>query len=167
VIPPFRLEPLSEAHDRAGFSCGEEALDRYIRTQATQDIRRRIASCFVAIETATGRFAAYYTIAAASIATPDLPLEMIKRLPRYPTLPAVRIGRLAVDVGFRGHGLGAALLADAVRRTLQAPPAVFTLLVDAKNDEASAFYRHHGFRPLASHPRTLFLPLSTAEKMLL
>jgi ribosomal protein S18 acetylase RimI-like enzyme len=79
----------------------------------------------------------------------------------------VRIGRLAVDRKFRGHGLGAALLADAVRRTLQAPPAVFTLLVDAKNEEASAFYRHHGFLPLASKPRSLFLPLATAEKILI
>jgi ribosomal protein S18 acetylase RimI-like enzyme len=167
VTPPFRLEPLSEAHDRAAFSCGEAALDRYIRTQATQDIRRRVVSCFVAIEAATGRFAGYYSIAAASIATPDLPPEMIKRLPRYLTLPAVRIGRLAVDLKFRGHGLGGALLADAVRRAMQAPPAVFTLLVDAKNDEASAFYQHHSFRPLASRPRPLFLPLATAEKMLL
>jgi GNAT superfamily N-acetyltransferase len=167
VTPPFRLEPLSDEHDRASFACGEEALDRYLRTQATQDIRRLIASCFVAIEAATGRLAAYYTIASASIPTPDLPPEMTKRLPRYPSLPAVRIGRLAVDVKFGGRGLGAALLADAVRRTLLAPPAVFTLLVDAKNDRASAFYRHHGFRPLASQPRTLFLPLATAEKVLL
>ena len=97
----------------------------------------------------------------------DLPPEITRRLPRYPSLPAVRIGRLAVDVKFRGHGLGAALLADAVRRTLQAPPTAFTPLVDAKNEEASAFYRHHGFQPLASQPRTLFLPLATAEKIML
>ncbi len=167
MTPPFRLEPLSDRHDRASFACGEEALDRYLRTQATQDIRRRIASCFVAIEAASGCLAAYYTIASASIPTPDLPPEMTKRLPRYPTLPAVRIGRLAVDEKFGGRGLGAALLADAVRRTLLAPPAVFTLLVDAKNDRAAAFYRHHGFRPLASQPRTLFLPLATAAKILL
>jgi GNAT superfamily N-acetyltransferase len=167
VTPPFRLESLSKEHDRATFSCGEEALDRYIRTQATQDIRRRIANCFVAVETITGRIAAYYTLSSASIPTPDLPPETIKRLPRYPTLPAVRIGRLAVDTGFRGRGLGAALLVDAIRRTLQSPLAVFTLLVDAKNNDAVAFYRHHGFQPLVSRPRTLFLPLATAERILL
>src|SRR5207302_1928361 len=133
---------------------------------ATQDIRRRIASCFVAIETATGKLAAYYTIASAGIPTTELPPDLIKRLPRYPTLPAVRIGRLAVDLKFRGRGLGGSLLADAVRRTLQAPPAVFTLLVDAKNDQAVAFYRRYGFLPLASQPRTLFLPLATAQKLL-
>jgi len=134
--------------------------------QATQDIRRRVASCFVAIELVTNHLAAYYTIASASIPTPQLPPEMIKRLPRYPTLPAVRIGRLAVDLKFRGRGLGAALLADAVRRTLLAPPAVFALLVDAKNEEAAAFYQRYGFRPLASQPRTLFLPMATAAKTL-
>ncbi len=167
MTPPFRVELLSAQHDRAAFACGEEALDRYLRTQATQDIRRRVASCFVAIEVATGKLAAYYTIASASIPTPQLPPEMIKRLPRYPALPAVRIGRLAVDLQFRGRGLGAAMLADAASRTLQAPPAVFALLVDAKNDDAVAFYRRYGFRPLASQPRTLFLPMATAEKILL
>jgi len=166
VTPRFRAELLNDRHDRAAFTCGEEALDRYLRTQATQDIRRRIASCFVAAEVATGRLAAYYTIAAASIPTPELPPDMVKRLPRYPTLPAVRIGRLAVDLKFRGCGLGGAMLADALTRTLQAPPAVFALLVDAKNDEAAAFYRHYGFTPFANQPRTLFLPMATAEKLL-
>ena len=166
MTPPFRVEPLNQSHDRAAFACGEEALDRYLRTQATQDIRRHVATCFVVIEVATGEFAAYYTIAAASIPTPQLPPEIIKRLPRYPTLPAVRIGRLAVDLKFRGRGLGAAMLADAVSRTLQAPPAVYALLVDAKHDDAAAFYRRYGFRPLASQPRTLFLPMATAEKLL-
>jgi ribosomal protein S18 acetylase RimI-like enzyme len=164
---PFRLAPLGAEHDRGSFRCGEEALDRYLQTQATQDIRRRIANCFVAVDAATGQIAGYYTIAAASVPLVDLPPEETRRLPRYPTLPAVRIGRLAVDKRFQGRGLGAALLMDAARRTLPAPPAVFTLLVDAKNDRAVAFYRRYGFRPLISHPRTLFLPLATAQKALL
>jgi ribosomal protein S18 acetylase RimI-like enzyme len=164
---PFRLAPLGAEHDRGSFHCGEEALDRYFQTQATQDIRRRVANCFVAVEGDTAQVAAYYTIAAASIPFIDLPPEEAKRLPRYPTLPAVRIGRLAVDQKFQGRGLGGALLIDAARRSLQAPPAVYTLLVDAKSDDAVAFYQKFGFRTLASQPRTLFLPLATAQKALL
>ncbi len=166
MTAPFRLEALSEAHDRAAFACGEEALDRYFQTHVTQDIRRNITNCFVAIEAASGRTAAYYTLAASSIPTPDLPPELTRKLPRYPTIPAVRIGRLAVDQRFHGRGLGAALLADAARRTLGAAPAAFALVVDAKNDQAVAFYQHHGFLPFASQPRTLFLPLATAARVL-
>lgn len=118
-MPPFRLEVLSDEHDRSSFACGEEALDRYIQTQATQDIRRRIASCFVAVEVETGHLAAFYTIAAAGIPTTELPSDLIKRLSRYPTLPGVRIGRLAVDVKFHGRGLGGSLLADAVNAHYQ------------------------------------------------
>jgi GNAT superfamily N-acetyltransferase len=161
---PFRMEPLGSAHDRSVFHCGDEALDRYLMTQATQDIRRRMANCFVAIEAATGRIAAFYTLSSASIPMVDLPQEESKRLPRYPTLPAVRIGRLAVDLAFHGRGLGAALLADAAHRATRSEIAAFTLLVDAKNDQAVAFYRHHGFRSLLSQPRMLFLPLATVQK---
>jgi ribosomal protein S18 acetylase RimI-like enzyme len=164
---PFRLAPLGAEHDRDSFCCGEEALDRYFKTQATQDIRRRIANCFVAVEAENSQVAAYYTIAAASIPLLDLPQEEAKRLPRYPTLPAVRIGRLAVDRKFQGRGLGGALLMDAAQRSIHSPPAVYALLVDAKNDQAVAFYQRFGFRVFASQPRTLFLPLVTAEKALL
>ena len=90
---------------------------------------------------------------------------MARRLPRYPTVPTVRIGRLAVDQRFQGRGLGAALLADAASRTLKGDVAAFTLLVGAKNDQAVAFYQRFGFRTLASQPRTLFLPLATAQKI--
>ena len=67
MTTPFRLEPLGEEHERSLFRCGEDALDRYFQTQVTQDIRRHIANCFVAVESATSNIAAYYTISAASI----------------------------------------------------------------------------------------------------
>lgn len=166
MTSPFSIEPLGDEHHRAAFSCGEGVLDRYFKTQVTQDIRRHVSNCFVAIEADTGAIAGFYTIASASIATPDLPAILTKKLPRYPTVPAVRIGRLAVDVRFRGRGLGGGLLADAAARALTAAPASYALLVDAKNDEAVAFYEHHKFERFASQPRTLFLPLATAEKLL-
>ncbi len=164
---PFRLEPLGGDHERSLFRCREDALDRYFQRQVTQDMRRRIANCFVAVENVSGHVAAYYTISAASIPLVDLPPHEARRLPRYPTVPAVRIGRLAVDQRFQGRGLGAALLADAATRTSKGDAAAFTLLADAKNDQAVAFYQRFGFRILASRPRTLFLPLATAQKVFL
>ena len=165
--PPFRLAPLGAEHDRDSFDCGEEALDRYFKTQATQDIRRRVANCFVATESTSSVVAGYYTIASAGIPFVDLPPEESRRLPRYPSLPAVRIGRLAVDRRFQGRGLGEMLLLDVMRRSMNLPPAIYALLVDAKNDRAVAFYQPYGFRVFASQPRTLFLPMATLAKALL
>lgn len=164
---PFRVEQLGDTHDRTAFSCGQEPLDRYFQTQLTQDIRRRVASCFVAVEQSTELVAAYYTLASAGIPLTELPADLAKKLPRYPSIPAVRIGRLAVDQRFQGRGLGGALLADALRRVMGSPPAAYALIVDAKDDKAVAFYRHHGFIAFASQPRALFLPVATADKTLL
>lgn len=163
---PFRMEPLGEAHDRGAFSCGQAALDKYFQTQATQDIRRRVSNCFVAVETVSGRVAAYYTMASASLPITELPIELTKKLPRYPSLPAVLIGRLAVDRAFQGRKLGAALLSDALQRVLSAAPAAYALLVDAKDESAAAFYRHYGFTPITGRPMTLFLPVATGLKTL-
>jgi ribosomal protein S18 acetylase RimI-like enzyme len=166
-VAPFRFDILGEGHDRKEFRCGDEALDRYFQTQVTQDIRRRVANCFVIVETAGGAVAAYYTLSAASIPLIDLPPGEAKRLPRYPTLPAVRIGRLAVDRRFQRRGLGELMLMNAVHRTMQGAAAAFALLVDTKNDAAVVFYEKYGFRAVAGRPRTLFLPLATAQKSLL
>jgi ribosomal protein S18 acetylase RimI-like enzyme len=163
----FRFETLADGHNRAAFRCGDDALDRYFQTQATQDIRRRITNCFVVVEVATFSVAAYYTLSATSIPLLDLALDERKRLPRYPTLPAVRIGRLAVDQRFQRRGLGELMLVNAVHRTIQDAAAAFALLVDAKNDQAAAFYQRYGFRPVVDRPRILFLPLATAQKTLL
>lgn len=164
---PFRLEPLDNRHDRTGFACGQEQLDRYFQTQITQDIRRRVATCFVAVEAAGGHIAAYYTLASAGIPLTDLPLDVARRLPRYPSIPAVRIGRLAVDTRFQKRGLGGALVGDALQRVLASAPAAYALLVDAKDEHAADFYRHHGFINLVSQPQILFLPLVTAQKAFL
>lgn len=160
---PFRLAPLDAAHDRAGFDSGSEPLNRYLREQATQDIRRRVGACFVAL--ADGhRIAGYYTLASASLLLTDLPASTGKKLPRYPTVPAVRMGRLAVDQDFKGQGLGGALLADALDRAARSEIAAFALMVDAKDEVAAAFYRHHGLITLPNSPLTLFLPLATVKR---
>mgnify|MGYP003382043943 FL=1 len=159
---PFQLALLNGAHDRTTFNSGSETLDRYLCEQVTQDVRRRVAACFVAT-TDGKRIAGYYTLASASLLLAELPASTGKRLPRYPTVPAVRMGRLAVDQGFKGQGLGSALLADALGRAARSEVAAYALMVDAKDDVAASFYRHHGFIALPDSPRTLFLPLATAQ----
>ncbi|WP_396432552.1 GNAT family N-acetyltransferase [Limnohabitans sp.] len=159
---PFLLAPLDGAHDRAKFHGDSEPLNRYLREQASQDIRRRVAACFVALADGQ-RIAGYYTLASASLYLADLPASTRKKLPRYPTVPAVRMGRLAVDRDFKGQGLGGALLADALLRAARSEIAAFALVVDAKDEAAAAFYSHHGFIALPDSPLTLFLPLATAQ----
>jgi len=156
---PLKLTALTPSHDYASFSCGSPPLDRYIKEQATQDIRRRITSCFVAVD-ANNLVAGYYTLASASVPLAEFPPEVVKKLPRYPSVPAVRLGRLAVDQSFKGQGLGKALLANATLRAAVAEIASFALIVDAKNESAIAFYRHHNFIALPGTPSILFLPLA-------
>ena len=160
---PFLLAPLDGAHDRAKFHCDTEPLNRYLREQASQDIRRRVAACFVVLSDGQ-RIAGYYTLASASLYLADLPASTRKKLPRYPTVPAVRMGRLAVDHEFKGQGLGGALLADALERAARSEIAAFALVVDAKDEAAAAFYKHHGFMALPDSPLTLFLPLATVQQ---
>ena len=159
---PFSLAPFKVEYDRSLFQSGSEQLDKYLREQVTQDIRRRVAACFVALEE-RGRVIGYYTLASASVPLTSLPPESRKKLPRYPAVPTVRMGRLAVDQAFQGIGLGGALLADAIDRTMRAEIASYALIVDAKNDNAAAFYRHHGFMSLPDTPLMLFLPFASIK----
>ena len=162
--PPFIVEPLGRQHDRKAFHCGAEALDHYFHQQASQDMRRRVAACFVARAIETNIIAGFYTLAATNIVLKELPEQTIKKLPRYPAIPAILLGRLAVSSGHRGQGLGAALLADALDRAARVEIGAFALLVDAKDDQAAAFYRHHGFEALPDAPNRLFLALASAFK---
>ncbi len=161
---PFIIEALAD-HVRATFTCGSEPLDRYFRERVSQDIRRHIANCFVAVDDA-GTIAGYYTLAATGIPITELPPEEAKRLPRYPLLPAALIGRLAVDQRFAGQGLGSALILDAVEKAGRSEPAIFCLVVDAKDEKAVSFYRHLGFRQFASKPISLFIPVVEAARQL-
>lgn len=156
----FRTEPLG-GRSRGLFCCGVDALDRYFHRQVSQDIRRRLTACYVALCGDSERICGFYTLSACHIALPDLPAEITRKLPPYPVIPAVRIGRLAVDRDFRGQGLGSAMLVDAARRVIESDIAAFALIVDAKDAQAVAFYEHHGFLRLAveGEARTLFIPL--------
>ncbi len=153
----FIIEPLASCHNRTSFCSGAEPLDRYFQSQATQDVRKRAANCYIAIDSAKQRIAGYYTLSAAHVVLSDLSEAMAKRVPRYPTVPVGRLGRLAVDQASRGLKLGAALLWDAAMRTVHSNLMVFALQVDAQDDQTEAFYRHHGFVACLSgcHPHPL------------
>ena len=141
-------------------------MDNYLRRQASQDARRRVARIFVAVGDTPGRVAGYYTLSAASIEKEDLPADLARRLPHYP-VPAAVLGRLAIDSTYQGRGLGELLLLDATRRVVRASAtiAVYAIVVDAKNERARAFYERYGFRAFPSVPRRLYLPLQTFRKL--
>ena len=163
---PFLIEPLSDAHDRVAFASDVAALDRYFANQSTQDIRRRMAACYVAVERYSKAVVGYYTMSTSSLPLVDLAAATAKKLPRYPLVPAVRIGRLAVAISHRGKGIGAGLLIDGIARAFRADLMAFAIVVDAKDDTAVAFYKHHGFTSFASAPMSLYLPLAEAAKQL-
>ena len=161
----FRVVPLDSAINRADFHCGADSLDRYFQTQVTQDMRRRVTACFVALDD-EDQIVGYYTLASASILLRDLPEIVVKKLPRYPTVPAVRMGRLAVAQACEGKGLGAALLADAFARSARAEIAAYALIVDALDEAAAKFYAHHGFAAFPENALASFLPLATVRRSL-
>jgi GNAT superfamily N-acetyltransferase len=159
---PSRIVAFGQGLGRSTFHSGSAPLDHYLRKQVTQDVRRRVAACFVAL-VGDRRIAGYYTLATASVPLADLPTDMAGKLPRHAAVPAIRLGRLAVDHAFKGQGLGGVLLVNALRRASRLEIAAFALIVDAKGATAAAFYRHYEFIELACSPLQLFLPLATVR----
>lgn len=161
----FQVVSINAQHNREPFTCGTPALDNYFKNQVSQDIKRRIASCFVALAPDQS-IAGFYTLSATSVNLTDLPASNAKKLPRYPLVPAVRMGRLAVSNAHRGFGLGAALLANALQRAASADIAAYAFVVDAKDDQAAGFYAYHGFTSLPDAALTLFLPLASVKVLI-
>ncbi len=164
--PTFVIEPLAPKHDRSKFSCGAEPLDRYFHQQVTQEVRRRIAHCFVMVEKATGVIAGFYTISATSLLLTELPEPQAKRLPRYPIVPAALLGRLAVATTRQGRHLGVSLVADAAERAARAELAAFAIVVDPKDDAARRFYAQFGFSELFGNERRLYVPIESILRYL-
>lgn len=160
----MRIEPLHDNHNRTAFESGVEPLDQYFRTQAGQDVRKRVASCFVLTD-ATPVPLGYYTLAATSISLTDLPASLSKKLRRYPAIPATLMGRLAVDARHRGQRFGELLLLDAFSRTLRTEIATYAFVVDAKDETAAGFYRAYNFQPLTTEGRRMFIPMAEIAKL--
>lgn len=157
---PYQMAQLGTEHDRTNFCSGSESLDRYLRERANQDLKRYVATPFVLYDLDAKQIAGYYTLAATGIQFEDLPEAVRKKLPRYPIVPAILLGRLAVDERYQGQGLGAFLLADALRRSLMNEIAAMAVVVDAKDETARAFYEYHSFVSFAGQPLRLFLPMT-------
>jgi ribosomal protein S18 acetylase RimI-like enzyme len=160
-VSAFYSESLGK-HDRAAFTSGNDRVDSYFRQVISQDVRRGYAASYVLVERATGNLAGFYTLSSHSFPLNDLPADMAKKLPRYPSVPAVLIGWLGRDAAFRGAHVGSMLLADAITRLTAASIGVHALCADAIDDAAAAFYREHRFQPFASRPGTFYLPMKTA-----
>ncbi|MDQ6432986.1 GNAT family N-acetyltransferase [Mesorhizobium sp. LHD-90] len=157
------IEPLSKAHDRSGFACGNERIDAYLRQTVSQDIKREYATCFIARLAESNRVIAFYTLSSSNVPLNEVPEPLARKLPRYPTVPAVLIGWLARDLGHAGLGLGEAMLFDAIKTVATAPIGAHAIFADAIDDRAAAFYRSFGSLPLVSRPATFYLPLASAR----
>jgi predicted GNAT family N-acyltransferase len=164
--PRFVIEPLGPKHDRASFSSGVEALDAYLHKQAGQDLKKRAAVPFV-ITPNGNTIAGYYTLSQYAIQLDALPSGVAKKFPKYPLVPTTLLGRLAVSIAFRGRGLGALLLMDALFRALAHSRELASagVVVDAKDSVALSFYKKYGFLELAKVERRLFLPMGTVEQL--
>lgn len=162
----FVIEPLAKGHNRADFTCGNERIDFYFRKTVSQDVKRKYAGCFVALEIATNRVAGFYTLSSSNVPLTDIPAALAKKLPRYPTVPAVLIGWLGRHKDYAGQGLGEALLFDAIKTVATAPIGAHAVFADAIDDRAAAFYEAFGFMALTGRPRTLYLTVATALSLL-
>ena len=162
--PLLVIEPLASHHDRQAFISGNDALDRYLKRQARQDVQRRICRVFVLTTPAEAPdvILGFYTLSTSAIDLTGLPEPLKRKLPRHP-IPAALLGRLAVGRKSQGSGLGAMLLADAIKRTLAVADeiGIYALLVDAIDEPAQRFYEYFGFRLLQQNGRRLFLALKS------
>lgn len=162
------VEPLdTKRHDRTRFSCGVESLDAYLKTQASQDVRRKANAVFVLVASDAPRtIVGYFTVCAYALPPGAIPDQARKLLPRYPLISATLIGRLAVASPRQGEGLGGAMLVRALRKAFESANSVGSsmVVVDALDERAAEFYVAHGFIRLPESMR-LVLPMQTVERL--
>jgi GNAT superfamily N-acetyltransferase len=159
------IQLLGAQHRRDGFDCGEAALNDFLLRQAGQQQRRGFGKTYVAVAEDGVSVAGFVTVSAGQIAAASLPSQ--SKLPRYPA-PMLRIGRLAVDARQQGKGIGQDLLVFALRLAVEFSQQVglYAVVVDAKHDNAKAFYMKLGFVACADNPLCLYLPIATLEQSL-
>lgn len=167
IAGKYRIEPLQKHHERSVFQCGTEELDRYLHQQAGQEERRNVAMPFVLTEPPVPDVIGYYSLSSLGVEHEAWPLEIAKKLPRYPQLPVTLLGRLAVDIRHRGGGLGKGLLMDALYRSWQASRQIgsMAVIVDAIDQKAREFYEAFDFVAFPDEERRLYLPMATIASL--
>ena len=157
------FEKISRGVNRQDFDCGVDSLNAYLKKYAWQNFKKNVGVTILAFEEGKrDKILGYYTVSIAQIDFEHLPPELSKGLPRYP-VPAIRIGRLAVDRYAQAKGVGSTLLRDAFQRAVALSSEVGTcaVLVEAINEQAKGFYEHYGFMALNDLPSALVLPIAT------
>ena len=156
---------LATTHEMAKFFCGTVMLDNYIQKQAKQDVKGKVSACFV-LSDDDKEIKSYYTLSNGSIPRSQLPESVIKQLPRYYDLPVTLLGRLAVDIKFKGQKLGSKILLDALKRSYDASASIgsMAVIVDPIDQNATDFYTKFGFILLSDSGR-MFLPMATIEQL--
>lgn len=159
----MHIVPLSKDHDRTQFTCGKAPLDNYIRRQVSQDVKRKLATCFV-LPDDDNKVIGYYTLSSAGIPRDLVPESISKRLPRaYSELPVTLLGRLAIDKHHLNKGYGKIMLVNALQKSLTSSKNIIAsaaVVVDPIDDEAIAFYKYFGFISLEGSDR-MFMAMAT------
>jgi len=156
MIAGFRIEKLRRDHPVAGFSCGREELDRFLIRYAFANQQAGAAQTYLGLHGTT--VVGFYSLVVGEVAYADAPERLTKGLARHP-VPIMLLARLAVSSAWQGRKLGAGLLKDAMRRTLQAADigGIRAFAVHAKDTPARQFYEHFGFIASPVDPLHLFL----------
>lgn len=161
MTDPFRIERLTNAHDRAAFSSGAQQIDDWFHKQAGQASRRGIATIHVMMDNATDAVIGFYTLSNFTVLAGDLRPDIGRTLPDRISLPAHLIGQLAVSAQQQGKGYGGLLLFDGVHRARRTTEhsASLAVVVHALDTQAADWYTRNGFVPFPAHPLSLFIPM--------
>lgn len=161
-----RPRPIEPTDTTSGFESGEASLDRYLTDRALTNHLADLARCYVCVDGESNRVVGFYTLSAVAVEHADLPGRVRRNAPN--PVPAVLLGRLAIDRKAQGTGLGRLLVRDAILSTLAAADriGVRLLIVHALHEQATAFYSTLGFRPSPTDPLHLYLLLSDARSSL-
>jgi GNAT superfamily N-acetyltransferase len=161
---PSPITLLAGQHVRGAFDCGDSALNQFLQRQSGQLARKGYGKTYVALATDGITVLGFVTLSVGQVETAQLPNAL--KLPRYPA-PVLRIGRLAVDRAAQGQGIGQQLLAFALQLSLEFSHKVglYAVIVDAKHEQAKAFYTALGFKASLDDPLCLYLPLATLKAL--